>query len=199
MNNMEDPENKKRYRYLSGFLPPLFFIIISLYLFFFSSPEYIVSFIGVQNAYMLIFILAFLGGLTTFSGIPYHLVLVTLATGGLNPLLLGFSAAIGVMLGDSTSYYVGYRGGVIIPHGVQKFFQQWYVYIAKYPKLLPLFCLVYGSLVPFSNDFITISAGIARYSFWRVMIPLGIGNVVFNVSLAYVSSGANAYLYSKFF
>lgn len=94
------------------------------------------------------------------------------------------------MIGDSTSYYVGYRGGAVVPEGVQRIFQQIYSSSLWYPKILPLFCLLYGALVPFSNDFITISAGIARYPFWRMMIPLGLGNAVFNVSLAYLSTSA---------
>ncbi|MBI2096770.1 MAG: hypothetical protein HYT40_01265 [Candidatus Sungbacteria bacterium] len=196
---MNEWRNKKTLKYLLGITPPLFFVSLSLYLLIYSSPERIVGFIGVTNAYTLIFILAFLGGVTTFSGIPYHLVLITLATGGLNPLLLGFSAAGGVMLGDSTSYYVGYRGGAIVPQGVQKIFQQIYSFSSKYPKILPLFCFLYGSLVPFSNDFITISAGIARYPFWRVMLPLGLGNAVFNVSLAYLATYARDFLLGAFF
>ena len=100
------------------------------------------------------------------------------------------------MLGDSTSYYVGYRGGAIAPEGVQRIFQQIYSFNSTHPKILPLFCLLYGSFVPFSNDFITISAGIARYPFWRVMIPLGLGNAIFNVSLAYLSTRAYDFLSS---
>ncbi|MBU3956282.1 hypothetical protein KJ633_07460 [bacterium] len=148
---------------------------------------------------MLIFILAFIGGLTTFSGVPYHLVLITLATGGLNPLLLGLATAFGVMLGDSTSYYIGYQGRIIIPDRLQKILQQVRYFGLKYPKILPLFFFLYGSLVPFSNDFIVISMGLSRYPFWRVMIPLGLGNLVFNISLAYLAVYAYAFLQGIFF
>ena len=90
------------------------------------------------------------------------------------------------MLGDSTSYYVGYRGGAIISQRLQEgIFRYVHSFTKKYPKAFPVFCLLYGSFVPFSNDFITISAGLARYPFWRVMIPLALGNMIFNVSLAY--------------
>ncbi|MBI2056064.1 MAG: VTT domain-containing protein [Candidatus Sungbacteria bacterium] len=196
---MKGRKNTHHLKYFLGLLPLIFFISLSLYLFFLSSPERVVDLIGVKNAYALIFILAFLGGLTTFSGVPYHLVLITLAMGDLNPWLLGISAAVGVMLGDTTSYYAGYAGGAVMPKAAQNIFQQWYTYVGKHPKLLPVFCLLYGSLVPLSNDFITISAGIARYPFWRVMIPLAAGNIIFNVSLAYLSSGAYKFLYDTLF
>ena len=64
--------DKKKLKYLLGILPLLFFASLSFYLFAYSSPERIVDLIGVNNAYALLFILAFLGGLTTFSGVPYH-------------------------------------------------------------------------------------------------------------------------------
>lgn len=191
---MEHAITGKNAKYLLGLAPLLFFIGVSLYFFIYSSPDLIIEWVGVSNAYTLIFILAFLGGLTTFSGVPYHLALITLAAGGLNPFFLGLSAATGVMLGDSTSYYVGYHGGAIAPQGVQKNFQRLYAWSAGHPGVLPVFCLAYGALVPFSNDFITISAGIARYPFWRIMIPLGIGNIIFNMALAYLSLFAYEFL-----
>lgn len=177
----------------------MFFISFSVLFYVYASPEEVIGFIGVTNAYVFIFILAFLGGLTTFSGIPYHLFLITLATGDLSPLLLGSSAAAGVMFGDSTSYYLGYQGKTILPQNVQKVFYQVYLFSIKHPKVLPIFCFLYGSLVPFSNDFIVISAGLARYSFLRIMIPLGLGNLVFNISLAYISAYAYGFLQNIFF
>lgn len=182
-------ENKKTLIYLSRILVILIFIGLSFFLFF-SSPEKLVGSIGVQNAYGLIFILAFLGGLTTFTGVPYHPVLVVLAVGGLNPFLLGLSTAFGVMLGDSTSYFVGYQGGAIVPQGIQRFLRRLLFFAMRYPRTLPLFFFLYGSLCPFSNDFIVISMGLAHYPFWRVMIPLGMGNLVFNISLAYLATYA---------
>lgn len=182
-------DKKKILIYLSRILIVLIFIGLSFFLLY-SSPERLVGSIGVQNAYVLIFVLAFLGGLTTFTGVPYHPVLVVLAVGGLNPLLLGLSTAFGVMLGDSTSYFVGYQGGAIVPQGIQKFLARLLSFAMRYPRALPLFFFLYGSLCPFSNDFIIISMGLAHYPFWRVMIPLGLGNLVFNISLAYLATYA---------
>lgn len=183
-------------------LPVIVFIILIIgYSFFLLnfSPEELINFIGIENAYFLIFVLAFIGGLSTFSGVPYHLVLIALAAGGINPIFLGLSASLGVMLGDSTSYFIGYHGSAIVPNGVQKFLQKVQSFFMRYPKLLPLFFFLYGSFVPFSNDFIVISMGLARYPFWRVMIPLGLGNMVFNVSLAFLAIHAYGFLQGIFF
>ena len=141
------------------------------------------------------FALAFLGGLTTFSGIPYHAVLLVLASGGLNPLYLGISAASGVMAGDATSYYIGYSGSALVPRRLERILQKFCSVCLARPRILPVLFFLYGSLVPFSNDFIVISMGLARYPFWRVMLPLGAGNLVFNISLAYFA----LYAYDLFF
>lgn len=175
----------------------LFFVGWSIF-FYYSSPEGIINFIGVENAYVLMFVLALLGGLTTFSGIPYHVILIMLASGGLNPLFLGISASSGVIAGDATSYFIGYNGRQIVPQKIQKNLQWFCAFCLARPKLLPVAFFLYGSLVPFSNDFIVISMGLARYPFWRVMIPLGLGNLVFNTSLAYLAIYAYGFLKNIF-
>ncbi len=162
--------------------------------FYYSSPEKMILAIGVENAYALMFIFAFLGGLTTFSGVPYHAVLVMLAHGGLNPLYLGITAATGVIIGDATSYFIGYAGRDIVPQGIQNVLQRFLRFGLAHPRLLPVAFFLYGSLVPLSNDFIVISMGLARYPFWKVMVPLGLGNLVFNISLAYLAIYAYGFL-----
>jgi len=183
-------EKKKILKSFPRILLILFFVSMSFYLYVYSSPEKLISFIGVGNAYALIFVLAFLGGITTFTGIPYHLVLITLATGGLNPLFLGISTAFGVMLGDTTSYYIGYQGSVVFPESIQKILQRIRDFGLRYPRTLPLLFFLYGCLSPFSNDFIVISMGLSHYPYWRVIVPLGLGNLVFNISLAYFATQA---------
>lgn len=175
----------------------LVFVSASIF-FYYSSPEKLILFVGVNNAYILMFILAALGGLTTFSGVPYHAILVLLASGGLDPFFLGSAAASGVMLGDATSYYIGYNGGSIVPQRAQKILQRFCAFCLARPNILPVAFFLYGSLVPFSNDFIVISMGMIRYPFWRVMVPLGLGNLVFNISLAYVAFHAYEFLKSTF-
>lgn len=181
-------------KYALGLAPLVFFIGVSAYFYFFSTPEGLVDLVGIENAYLLMFFVAFLGGLTTFNTVPYYSILLILANAGLNPLLLGLCSAGGVMFGDSTSYYVGYQGGTVIPPFLRNLFNKLHSTMTKHPKVFPLVCFIYGSISPLSNDFITIPAGLARYPFFRMMIPLALGNVVFNVSLAYLAVYAYSFL-----
>ena len=190
---------KNSLKYALRILLVVFFLGLSFYFLIYSSPNVLVGFIGTDNAYLLMFILAFFGGLTTFSGIPYHIILITLALGGLNLFLLGFSAAMGVMVGDSTSYFVGYQGSAILPESVKKILQPIRSFAKNYPKTLPVIFFSYGALIPFSNDFIVISMGLSKYPFWKVMLPLGVGTIFFNVMLAFLAKYAYGFLQIIFF
>lgn len=179
-------ENFKKYLPIALLLT--IFVTLSYFFYFYTTPERLVEYVGINNAYVLVFALALIGGLTTFSGVPYHIVLITLAFGGVNPFFLGAAAATGVILGDSTSYYLGYLGGRLIPERLQGFSRAIHNFGDKHPKSLPLFFFFFSALTPFSNDFIVITMGVAHYSFWKVMIPLALGNLVFNISIAYFAT-----------
>lgn len=179
-------------------LPLVGGVVVSIVFFFYLSPTAVIDYIGIENAYVLMFAIAALGGMTTFNTVPYFSVILLLASAGVNPLLLGISSAGGVMAGDSYSYLVGQQGATIIPAGLRTLFTGIFTVAERYPRLFPLVCFVYGSISPLSNDFITIPAGMAKISYWRVMIPLGLGNMVFNVSLAYLSIYAYDFVQSVF-
>ncbi len=179
---------KKFKHYLLALSPFIFFIVVSIFLYIYITPEKLVSYVGAENAYLLMFVIAFIGGLTTLNGVPYFSILIVLASGGLNPVLLGLCSAFGVMLGDSTSYYVGYKGGTIVSPRIQWLSTTIRKVMDEHQKAFQLFCFLYGSVSPFSNDFISLSAGLARYPFFKMMIPLSLGNLVFSLTLAHLAS-----------
>ncbi len=184
---------KRTFSYMFALIPIILLVSFSLF-FYYISPEGVIGMIGVENAYILMFILSLLGGLSTFSGVPYHVVLIALAVGGVNPFILGIVTAVGVMIGDSTSYYIGYQGRTLMSQRIQKVLEKLSYIKEKYPRLLPVIFLLYGSLLPFSNDVIVIPMGFLRYPFWRVIIPLGVGNIIFNIGLAVIAAYAYSYI-----
>lgn len=168
------------------FLPLLIVLLASVLFYFYGSSEYIVNQIGLENAYGLMFVFAMLGGLTTFNTVPYYSLLLVLASAGLNPLLLGLSSAGGVMSGDTFSYLLGKQGATVLPNWLFKYIEILKTFAEHNEKKFLLICFLYGSLSPLSNDFITISAGMAKIKYWKMMLPLAAGNLVFNVGLAYL-------------
>lgn len=191
---MDDLKNKKRNRYLLASLSIILLIIFTYFLIFYLKPQNIINYFGSRNSYLLIFITAVFGGFTTFNIIPYHPLLVTLTLGGLNPFLLGILAASGVSIGDTTSYLLGYTGRTIMPQRTESWFEKINQTSENNPKLFLLLCFIYSCVVPLSNDLITIPAGLARIKFWKIMIPLFLGNIIFDVSLAMLTSHFSSYI-----
>lgn len=167
-----------------SFLLPLIAITI---FFYFVSPETLVSYVGVENAYIFMFLIAFLGGVTMFSAVPYPAILVAFGLGGLNPFLLGLAATLGLFLGDSTSFFVGKKSGELITGKAKKALDKILELYDKFPKLMPFFFFIYGAVVPLPNDVVTVSAGLKEYPYKKTMMPLALGNLVFCVSLAYAA------------
>src|SRR5688572_12584962 len=81
---------------------------------YFITPEAIVSRLGAQTL-PAVFVAGVLGGTSILFPFPYYLVVATAAAGGANPLLVGLSAGIGVMTGETTSYVVGHAGRAVLP------------------------------------------------------------------------------------
>jgi membrane protein DedA with SNARE-associated domain len=98
------------------------------------------------------------------------------------------------MLGDTTSYFLGRQGSKLMSSRAQIVFDKLKQIEEQHPRFLPLAFLLYGTFIPFSNDLLVIPAGLLGYPFWRVMIPLGIGNLLFNIGLALVATYATEYL-----
>lgn len=169
---------------------PFFGFLLSILLLSFIltrfPPEEIVKIIGINNSYIALFFLAFLGGISIFFPFPYYIVVFMFGAAGLNPFLLGICAGFGVILGDTTSYFIGYTGREIVPDKFNKYFSKFYLWVNKKPLwVMSIVLFLYGAFVPFPNDAVIIPLGIARYKYWRAIIPLAIGNIVFSTLIAF--------------
>lgn len=155
------------------------------------SPTDIIDQLGVGNGYLVALLMGFFGGLSTFVAIPYYLIVALLGSAGLNPYLLGVAAGSGVFLGDSTSYLVGYKGRDMLSGPFQKISQKVSKWVLNNPRsrLTYLLLFLWGAVVPLPNDIVVITLGLLRYPYWKVMLPLGLGNIVFNILAAFIGRG----------
>ncbi len=128
------------WRTIRGVWPLMAIIALSLGLLFIVTPETLIDWVGLKNAYLLMFVTALLGGLTTFNTVPYLSMLLLLASGGLNPYLLGVASATGVMMGDTLSYLVGHHGAKAIPAMFLPLFERINQFAEKYPQRFPVIC-----------------------------------------------------------
>ncbi len=148
------------------------------------SPSEILESIGVHNGYIIVLIGGFLGGVSLFFPFPSYLLVLTFGAAGLNPILLGVTAALGVMFGESTSYLVGHASYRVLPsnwHGKINKFNQWLMH--KPPWAISLLLFIVGS-IPFPNDYFLVPLGLVGYPFRKTIIPLALGNLTYNILLA---------------
>jgi hypothetical protein len=98
-------------------LAVLAFIVAWSVFLLFVSPEGIVEAIGVRQGYALLFLVAVLGGVSTLTSSSFYAILITLAAGGLNPLLLGVFGGTGLAISDSIYFFIGRRARDVIERG----------------------------------------------------------------------------------
>ncbi|MGH1577800.1 VTT domain-containing protein [Planktotalea sp.] len=190
MTSIRKSQSRRRSLILKASLFVAVYLAISLSLASFPVDS-LIDRLGSNNAYLLMFFLGVLGGFTTFTGVPYHLILMSLAAGGLNPIALGACTAIGVMLGDSTMFLIGSRLKDTLSPRMRATVEHLSSYLSRHPRLISPTLVAYGMVSPFSNDFIVASLSMMGYTYWRTIIPLTFGNIFYNIALAYL--GVYAY------
>lgn len=165
----------------------LFFIAWSILLANYSpnySPNKIIERVGIENSYVITFFVAFLGGSSILIPFPYYLFIITFGAGGLNPFLLGLIGGLGLAAGDSITYFIGYQGKEVLPTRLQKVFDKICFFCSRKSWLMPFFLFIYGAMIPIPNDVIILPLGLGRYGYWKMAIPLTLGNIVYTTSLA---------------
>lgn len=161
------------------------FVVVSIALGSVPS-ETLIEFIGSENAFVLMFVLGLVGGLTTFTGFPYQFVLMSLAAGGINPIGLGLCTGLGVVAGDSTMFLISKKFKSALPLKITNVVDTLACHLDNHPKLITPTIFLYGAFSPFSNDFIVASLSIMGYKYQRIIIPLAVGNIFFNITIAYL-------------
>ena len=111
---------------------------------------------------------------------------MSLAVGGLDPVALGVCTAVGVMLGDSTMFLIGKQVKDSLPPRVVATIDHFAEYLLKHPRFVTPALVAYGTVSPFSNDFVVASLSMGGYGYWRTILPLTVGNIFYNIALAYL-------------
>ncbi len=156
-----------------------------------TPADTLIGYFGTENIFLFMYLIAFVGSISTFASIPYPLILIGLAAGGVDPLLIGIVSALGVMTADSLTFIVTARGRALLSDKIRAAAEQLGARVRAHPRLLTPGLVLYGTVAPLSNDFAVITLATMRYSYWRVIPPLAVGNMVYNIGIAYI--GVYAY------
>ncbi|MBR9703631.1 hypothetical protein GOV10_06325 [Candidatus Woesearchaeota archaeon] len=167
-----------------------FYVVLALLvawfvLIFTISPSTIVSWLGVHNSYLALFVIAATGGVSFISGYVYFSFLGSLAAAGLNPLWLGLLGGVGVSIGDSLFYFLGKQGRFVLPQRIEKALNRSRKWLNKKTRWsIPLFVFSYAAFTPFPNEFMTISVGLTGTRFRHMIFPLLLGNIFITIMIA---------------
>lgn len=164
----------------------------------FVRPTALVEALGVEGGYLLMFLVALLGGVSSFTSPSYYATIATLAVGGLDPVLLGVISGAAISVGDSLYFILG-RSGQTLAEGGR--YEASFNRIKRSVSAAPVWSVPLGTyalvaLTPFPNDVLAAALGFAGMRYTAVIVPLVLGNVTLTMLTAYAAIYGGALLFS---
>jgi hypothetical protein len=171
--------------------PFIFLILITVawvVLFRYVSAEGLVQKIGIENTYLVAFLLAVFCGFSSFTGSTFYIALGALAHGGANPLFLGLAGGVGLCISDYAFYYIVTKGKHVIDRHWTKLSTWIRTKIESAPQwVMNLFVFVYSGFFPVPNDVMTVTLAVGGTPFRKIAPYLFAGDIVSTLLLAYLS------------
>ncbi|MEX0932939.1 MAG: VTT domain-containing protein [Candidatus Pacearchaeota archaeon] len=179
--------NAKSKKWLA-FLGVLFFVALWIFILRLFTPTEIISRMGVNNIYIILFLIASIGGVSSFTASSYYVAIPILVAGGLDPLILAFIGGTGITIGDSLFFYLGKKGRSISSTEFYNKTEKFVNWINRSPKgVVPLGVYFFTGFTPLPNDLLTIPLGYSGYPYKKIILPLWLGNITATLLLALVS------------
>ena len=100
------------------------------------------------------------------------------------PLLVGFIASLGCLIGEMGGYLIGRGAAKIISDNRMENLKNYQQYLVNHPKLAPFLIFLFG-LTPLNDDMITIPLGIIKYDAKRTILFVWLGKLGLMLIFAY--------------
>jgi membrane protein YqaA with SNARE-associated domain len=175
----------KRHRNYFIFAAIVLFIVGWSILMTHFSPREIIAYIGADNSLIVAFLASTFGGISSLTAGSYYAMIVTFSSGGVNPWLLGIATGAGLTVSDSLVYYLGTRGHEVLTGKWKERANRLARWINnQHEHVVQIFAYVYTGLSPMPNDLLTVSLGLAKYSYKRLLPALLLGNITLSIIIA---------------
>lgn len=173
-----------RYGKLLGILLILLLVGIALYIF---PPQEVVGYIGVENAYLVGFLITLLAGVSSFTGTAAYATVGALAQGGANPVILGLIGGVGLFLSDSIFYFLITKGVESVKKSRDSFLARLERIFNKVPtSVVLLIVFLYTGFSPLPNDLLLIALLIGGYKYKTFALPLLAGAITLMLIITHV-------------
>jgi membrane protein YqaA with SNARE-associated domain len=100
------------------------------------------------------------------------------------PLLVGFVASLGCLVGEMGGYLIGRGAAEIISDDRMEKLKSYQQYLIDHPKLAPILIFLFG-LTPLNDDMITVPLGIIKYDAKRTLLFVWLGKFGLMLIFAY--------------
>ncbi len=100
------------------------------------------------------------------------------------PLLIGFIASLGCLVGEMGGYFIGRGASEIISENRKENLMKYQRYLIDHPKLTPVIIFFFG-FTPLSDDIITVPLGLMKYSVRKTLFFVWLGKLGFMLIFAY--------------
>lgn len=165
---------KKHWIFFSLIVLLLILVVLSV----FVTPQELVNYIGVKNIYLVSFLVAVFGGLSTLTGLSFFVSVAAFASGGADPFLLGLFGGLGVFISDSI-FFLAARHGVRVFKKNAKPISLWLA--SKMEKFslstILIGVYIYIGLTPLPNDILMVALAFMGMSFKRLAPVLMAGSI----------------------
>ena len=100
------------------------------------------------------------------------------------PLLVGFIASLGCLVGEMGGYFIGRGASEIISEERKENLNRYQQYLVNQPKIAPFLIFLFG-LTPLNDDMITIPLGLIKYDFKKTIFWVWLGKLGLMLIFAY--------------
>lgn len=160
------------------------------------GAETLVNHLGAENGYLVMFLVALFGGVSSIGGVSYVATLITLASGGLDPFYLAIASGLGVSIGDTAYFYLGKNGlrNLVIESEQQKGMltrkitewvkrmTDWFDTKPEYMTYIGVYMIV--AFTPTPNDLLTIALGVTNRKYVSTIVALVLANMTHTYLIA---------------
>lgn len=151
-----------------------------------ASYEFL-TYWAIRFGYAGAFFAALIGNLTVVVIFPYSIVIVWLASTGLDPFLLGLLTGLGAFIGEMSGYVLGRWGSTRFQAAKPAQYEALKKILNYRPRLVGWLLFIF-SLTPMPDDVLFIPLGMLRYSIWKLIWPAVLGKVGAGLIITYSGS-----------
>lgn len=155
----------------------LSFLILWILLLYYVGPKTIVNYVGVENIYLIVFLLGVFGGVSSITSVVFYSTFATALAGGASPVFLVLVGAPGLIISDSIFFLAARYGKNLFGERENKWVERIRRRLDHYPDWsVPAFVFAYIGLTPLPNDIMMIALALMGYDYRKIALPLYVGD-----------------------